>query len=104
MSELIAIGASHKTAGVAVRERIALTAVGAERLMRELVEEPEIQEAVVLSTCNRTELYLVVGRRRRGRDRGARPPRPPRRRAPDRAARRASTRCATATPRGICTA
>ena len=61
MSELMAIGASHKTAGVAVRERIALTSVGAERLMRELVEEPEIQEAVVLSTCNRTELYLVVG-------------------------------------------
>ena len=29
--------------------------------MRELVGEEEIQEAVVLSTCNRTELYLVVG-------------------------------------------
>jgi glutamyl-tRNA reductase len=61
MSELMAIGASHKTAGVAVRERIALTPAGAERLMRELVDEEEIQEAVVLSTCNRTELYLVVG-------------------------------------------
>jgi glutamyl-tRNA reductase len=61
MSELIAFGTSHKTAGVAVRERIALTTAGAERLMRELVSEEEIQEAVVLSTCNRTELYLVVG-------------------------------------------
>ncbi len=61
MSELMALGASHKTAGVAVRERIALTPAGAERLMRELVNEVEIQEAVVLSTCNRTELYLVVG-------------------------------------------
>ena len=29
--------------------------------MRELVGEPTISEAVVLSTCNRTELYLVVG-------------------------------------------
>jgi len=61
MSELIALGASHKTAGVAVRERIAMTETGAERFMRELVEEPTISEAVVLSTCNRTELYLVVG-------------------------------------------
>ena len=61
MTELMAIGASHKTAGVAVRERIALTSVGAERFMQELVSEPDIQEAVVLSTCNRTELYLVVG-------------------------------------------
>jgi len=61
MSELLALGASHKTAGVAVRERIALTEAAAERFMRELVDEDEIQEAVVLSTCNRTELYLVVG-------------------------------------------
>ena len=61
MSELLALGASHKTAGVAVRERIALTDAGAERFMRELVGEAEIQEAVVLSTCNRTEIYLVVG-------------------------------------------
>ena len=61
MSELLALGASHKTAGVAVRERIALTDTGAERLMRELVGEATISEAVVLSTCNRTELYLVVG-------------------------------------------
>jgi glutamyl-tRNA reductase len=61
MSELLALGASHKTAAVAVRERIALTEAAAERLMRELVAEAPIQEAVVLSTCNRTELYLVVG-------------------------------------------
>src|SRR5215210_1212516 len=61
MSELLALGASHKTAPVAVRERIALTEAAAERFMRELVGEEPIQEAVVLSTCNRTELYLVVG-------------------------------------------
>ena len=33
MSELIALGASHKTAGVAVRERIALTEAASERFM-----------------------------------------------------------------------
>src|SRR3954466_3841708 len=61
MSELIALGASHKTAGVAVREKIALTEAASERFMRELVGEETISEAVVLSTCNRTELYLVTG-------------------------------------------
>jgi glutamyl-tRNA reductase len=61
VSELIALGASHKTAGVAVRERIAMTETGAERFIGELAAEGAISEAVVLSTCNRTELYLVVG-------------------------------------------
>jgi len=61
MSELLALGASHKTAPVAVRERIALTDAGAERFLEELTGEAPIHEAVVVSTCNRTELYLVVG-------------------------------------------
>jgi glutamyl-tRNA reductase len=60
MTELLALGASHKTAPLALRERIALTEGGAEPLLRELTEHPAIGEAVVLSTCNRTELYLVV--------------------------------------------
>ncbi len=60
MSELLALGASHKTAPLAVRERIALTDNGAEPLLRELTDHPAIGEAVALSTCNRTELYLLV--------------------------------------------
>ena len=60
MTELLALGASHKTAPLAMRERIALTEGGAAPLLRELTEHPAIGEAVVLSTCNRTELYLVV--------------------------------------------
>jgi glutamyl-tRNA reductase len=61
MTELLALGASHKTAPLAVRERIALTEGGVEPLLHELTGQPAIDEAVVLSTCNRTELYLVVG-------------------------------------------
>jgi glutamyl-tRNA reductase len=61
MTELLALGASHKTAPLALRERIALTEGGTEPLLRELTEHPAIGEAVVVSTCNRTELYLVVG-------------------------------------------
>ena len=61
MSELLAVGASHKTASLALRERLALTDGAAEALLGELVATPAIQECVALSTCNRTELYLVVG-------------------------------------------
>src|SRR5436309_2291134 len=61
MSELLLLGVSHKTAPVALRERLALTNVEAERFLREVAALPEVREAAVISTCNRTELYLVVG-------------------------------------------
>jgi glutamyl-tRNA reductase len=60
MTELLALGASHKTAPLALRERIALTEGGAEAFVRELTAHDAIGEAVALSTCNRTELYLLV--------------------------------------------
>jgi glutamyl-tRNA reductase len=60
VSELLALGASHKTAPLALRERIALTDGAVEPLLHELTAHEAIAEAVVLSTCNRTELYLVV--------------------------------------------
>jgi len=61
VSELLALGISHKTAPVALRERIAFTEAGAVALAQRLIATPEIREAVVLCTCNRTEVYLVVG-------------------------------------------
>jgi len=61
MSELLCLGISHKTARVAVRERLALTTNDAETLCRELVATDDVREAVAISTCNRTEVYLVVG-------------------------------------------
>jgi glutamyl-tRNA reductase len=60
MSELLAIGISHKTAHVATRERLSLTEREAERFMRELVSHEDTREAVAISTCNRTEVYAVV--------------------------------------------
>ena len=59
-AELLALGISHKTAPVAVRERVALSERGAEELVKELVASAEVEEAVAISTCNRTEVYLVV--------------------------------------------
>ena len=61
MSELLAIGVSHKTAPVEVRERLALPEARALEFTRELRGAAEIHEAVAISTCNRTELYAVVG-------------------------------------------
>ena len=60
MSELLALGVSHKTAPIELRERLALTEGRAAGVLRELVASPTIAEAVGISTCNRTELYLVV--------------------------------------------
>src|SRR5947209_12190750 len=61
MSELLAIGVSHKTAPVEVRERLALPEPRAGDFLRDLRGTGDVHEAVALSTCNRTELYLVVG-------------------------------------------
>ncbi len=61
MSELLALGISHKTAPVALRERLAFTEHEASEFAKQLTASEEVREAVVISTCNRTEVYLVVG-------------------------------------------
>ena len=58
---ILVIGASHKTAPLALRERLALPEGRAAHVLREIVSHPEIREAVAISTCNRTEIYMVVG-------------------------------------------
>jgi glutamyl-tRNA reductase len=58
--ELLALGASHKTASLELRERIALPTARAARVLAELTEHDAIHEAVALFTCNRTELYLIT--------------------------------------------
>jgi glutamyl-tRNA reductase len=60
MSEILALGISHKTAPLELRERVALTEGRAAGLLRELVGASEAQEAAAISTCNRTELYLAA--------------------------------------------
>jgi glutamyl-tRNA reductase len=59
--ELLALGMSHKTAPVALRERLAFSESQAIEFARQATASPEVSEAVVISTCNRTEVYLVVG-------------------------------------------
>lgn len=55
---LIVVGLSHRTAPVEQREKAALTDAAARALMRAVVAAAGISEAVTLSTCNRTEVYV----------------------------------------------
>lgn len=52
------VGLSHKTAPVAQREKATMSDVAARGVLRDLAEQADIAEAVALSTCNRTELYV----------------------------------------------
>jgi glutamyl-tRNA reductase len=58
--ELLALGASHKTASLELREKLALPTGRAARVLGELTDHDGVHEAVALFTCNRTELYLVT--------------------------------------------
>ena len=60
-AELITLGISHKTASVQMRERLAFTQTAVTDFLHDVAAHPDVHEAVVISTCNRTELTLVVG-------------------------------------------
>ena len=57
---LLALGINHRTASVAVREQVAFSPAQLDTALAELRNLPQISEAAVLSTCNRTELYCVT--------------------------------------------
>lgn len=57
---LLALGLSHKTAPVEQREKAALSEAGTRSLLRDLTGSGAIAEAVALSTCNRTEVYVAA--------------------------------------------
>ncbi len=58
---LLALGINHKTAPVALRERVTFSPETLDQALISLLQQPLVQGGVVLSTCNRTELYLSVG-------------------------------------------
>jgi len=57
---LVAVGLSHHTAPVEVRERVSMDPAGVKRVLDRLKEQRILQEGMLLSTCNRMELYGVV--------------------------------------------
>jgi glutamyl-tRNA reductase len=57
---LLALGINHKTAPVSLRERVTFSPDTLDQALESLLAQPMVQGGVVLSTCNRTELYLSV--------------------------------------------
>jgi glutamyl-tRNA reductase len=55
---LFALGLNHQTAPLDVRERIAFTPEALGHALRDLLGRPKVKEAAILSTCNRTEVYI----------------------------------------------
>ena len=57
---LLLVGVSHRTAPVDLRERIDFSTRGVEAAVLSLAARPTNNEAAVLSTCNRAEIYLAA--------------------------------------------
>jgi glutamyl-tRNA reductase len=55
---LLVVGMNHRTASLAEREALALDSEAARRVLADVLASNSIREALVLSTCNRTEFYL----------------------------------------------
>ena len=57
---LLTIGVNHTSAPVDVRERVAIPDSALPTALGTLIETPSVDEAAIVSTCNRTELYCSV--------------------------------------------
>src|SRR5204863_3019801 len=56
---VVAVGLSYKSAPLELLERSTIPPEHSDDALRVLVERPEIEEAVILSTCNRVEVYAA---------------------------------------------
>ena len=56
---IVAVGINHKTAPVAVREKISFNPDRLTSALQEMLSAVQCREVAILSTCNRTELYLI---------------------------------------------
>ena len=63
---LVLVGVNHKTTPVEIREKLAFNQDKLEASLEELVSSPEIIENIILSTCNRVEIYARVENTDRG--------------------------------------
>lgn len=57
---VVCLGLNHKSAPLAVRERVVFSAERLDPALAALAERPGVREAAVVSTCNRTEIYAVL--------------------------------------------
>jgi glutamyl-tRNA reductase len=59
MAEIFVVGISHRTSPVELRERLAVPSSALPDHVRDLAQRAHLAEAVVISTCNRVEVYGV---------------------------------------------
>ena len=59
---MIVVGLNHRTVPLDVLERMTVTGDRLPKALHDLVSRDDISEAVILSTCNRTEVYVVAER------------------------------------------
>jgi glutamyl-tRNA reductase len=59
MRDFVVVGLSHRTAPVEVRERLAVAPDRLEQELREIAANGRLDEALLISTCNRVELYAT---------------------------------------------
>ncbi|MBW1830715.1 MAG: glutamyl-tRNA reductase [Deltaproteobacteria bacterium] len=59
MRDFVVVGLSHRTAPVEVRERLAVAPNRLEQELREIAANGRLDEALLISTCNRVELYAT---------------------------------------------
>lgn len=57
---IVALGINHKTASVELRERVAFSPEQMSHALEQLKQTSGVKEAIVVSTCNRTELYCSL--------------------------------------------
>lgn len=56
---IVIVGLSHKTAPVEIREKVAFSPAAMEQPLKLVIALPSVSEAVIVSTCNRVELYAI---------------------------------------------
>ncbi len=64
---IVVVGVNYRTAPVEIREKLTFPATELERAMLQLKKQKSILENVIVSTCNRTEIYAVVDQLHTGR-------------------------------------
>ena len=58
LMSLYTLGLNHQTAPLDVREQVVFSPDALGHALRDLLARPKVKEAAILSTCNRTEVYV----------------------------------------------
>ena len=60
MSTVVAIGATHRSAPLALLERLSIDESSLEKYLDDLTSRDHVTEAVIISTCNRIEIFVTA--------------------------------------------